>query len=151
MGIQLIANVRALISKWIDKRAQLRPVAMIGADEIASRANALIPQYFPGKVAKTITVEPFAGGGASLAQVRGVATSPLFRYYTKGTRPHRIDATNVRALSFDWGRVGAHVILDHVNHPGTHPHEDALNEFMTQFREIAHDQWTLSLRELLQS
>lgn len=149
-SVTIRANIGPLIARWQQKAAMVRPVALAGAEQIASVANdRLLPDTFPGKIARTIAVEASPGEGNVLASARGVVRKPLFYYYVKGTHPHPIDPSQVKALAFDWAGAGEHVIFARIHHPGTRPHEVVFDEFLRAFQEEAHTQWLLALRELL--
>jgi len=47
----------------------------------------------------------------------------IWDYIIKGTKPHPIVPRRARALAFYWEKVGADVVLPHVNHPGTDPND----------------------------
>ena len=78
----------------------------VAATGIASKSGALV---------RSIHIEPAQG---YLARI--VADAPHARFYEYGTRPHRIEAKNGKALYFQVNGKG--VFARSVNHPGTKPH-----------------------------
>lgn len=93
--------------------AEVGPVI---ATEIRRRAP-LSPKEGGGRLRSSIRYEQ-RGQGAGL-QLRYLSDAPYARVVTDGSRAHRIEPRNARALH--WMEGGRDVFARSVNHPGTRP------------------------------
>ena len=133
------------------RKARVYEEVNAAAVTIAEIANDdLIPQYYPGRVQKTLRFVPEAYQvGGRLSAVRARRYNRLFDFYEFGVKPHDEPKTGSTFMAFQWAKLGGEwKYTYHVSHPG-YPGRHRLPDLKEAVREVAYREWHAALERAL--
>lgn len=153
--IVITSNIAKVIPGLKARKVRVRAAVATGAITIAAFANEeLIPEFYPGKVAKSLGAfaEPYVTGGSQMA-VRVRRLNRLFDFYEFGTVAHEEAGLN-GPLSFVWekdwrGLFPDPSAFDFVHNPG-YAGRDKLPLLRAALFDEARDTWREAVTTAIQ-